>query len=648
MTIGLSGCLTVWVLQPPNNFLFGNSFICDTYLPELVVAMMTVLVLVVNSVLHCRRASLALSRRQLALIFGMLLMAAVPTQVLRTYPHSLARGNMEAAKDPKLAELHGAMDLPEILYLDPVVLEQETPVSEQFFAELDPGASIPWSSWLGPLVGWGSLIGASWLMMIGLGLIVFPQWRDKERMSFPLLGVQELLIEKPAPGTRVPPIFRNPYFWSACLVVGMIHALNGLNHHTGGSVPAFPLRWDLRPAFNHGLFRYLSGSAKTGTLYFTIVGITYFMPNRVGFSLWFTFVAYQVYRMLGYGYFAPFRTGTITDHRNGAYLAMVFMLLWLGRMHWLAVIKAMFSSPRNGEDRQNRAAGWVFTAGCAALFLWQLWAGADPLWAACFVLVAFAGSLVLTRIVAETGVPFVRSYFGPSDLLSYFPSRMMDTATIYLGGFMDFILTRASRVSAAVAFVHGLGLNREVKPRRQIRLAALFFCVLLIGLVVCGAVHLTMGYHNSASLDGLRTPIVDWGSRQIHGVHRMMINWDRGILGQSSWSRPPHIVVGVFIATASQLLCLLSPRWPLHPVGLLMIETYYLNVMWWSVLLGWSARKIILSYGGARTYRLMRPVFVGLILGEVFSAVLWAVVPTVLILMGGNPADVGHITILPG
>jgi hypothetical protein len=648
LLIGFLGCVIVWVVQPLNNFLLNNSFISDTYLPELVVGIITCLVLIVNSVFYWRLPGWALNRRQLALVFSMMLMASVPTQVLRIYPHSLARGTMEAARDRKLAEIHREMDLPGMLYPDPVELDRATPVSEQLFDELKPGNTIPWGAWLGPLVGWGSLIGASWLMMIGLGLVVFPQWRYKERMSFPLLGVQEMLIETPAPGTRIPPLFRNPFFWFAFAGVVIIHAFNGLNHHTGGAVPPFPLHWNLRPAFSQGLFRYMSTYAKTGTLYFTIVGITYFMPSRVGFSLWFTFVAYQVYLMLGHGYTAPFYPGTMDDHRNGAYLAMVVMLVWLGRLHWLAVGKAMVTRAKSNEDRQNRAAGWVFALGCLGLFLWQVWAGTGPLWAGWFVLVACGGCLVLMRIVAETGVPFVRNYFGPDNLLSYFPARMTTAATIYLGGFLDFILTRASRVSAAVVALQGIGLNRELPPRRRVRLGMVFLGVLMVGLVICGAVHLEMAYHNRGSLDGLRTPIAYWGSNQIHGVHRSLKGWDRGLMGASNWSHPFHLVVGVVMGTGAQLLCLVSARWPLHPVGLLMINTYYLNMMWWSVLVGWLLRTIILRFGGARTYRLMRPLFLGLILGEVFSAILWSIVPAILIFMGHNPVDVGHITILPG
>lgn len=648
LLIGLAGCVTVWVVQPYNNFLLNNSFISDTYLPELVVAIVTLLAFTVNVVLYRFRRSWALNRGQLALIFGMLLVAAAPTQILRIYPHSLARGNREIAMSPTLSKVHQDMDLPEILYLDPIEFGADTPISEQFYTELDKDNPLPWGSWIGPLLGWGSLVGACWLMMVGLTLIVFPQWREKERMQFPLLEVQKVLIETPPPGTHVPPVFRNRLFWAACFVVMVIHAFNGLNHHANGAFPPFDLDWSLGRVFGQGLWRHMSHYAKTGKIFFTIVGITYFMPKRVGFSLWFTFMACQVYRMVGYGYFAPFYASTIDDYRNGASLGVVLMVLWLGRQHWLGVARAMIRPAASDADRRDRAAGWIFAAGCVAVLAWQLWAGITLLWALAFLVVAVGGCIVLARIVAETGIPFVRNYFGPQNLVALFPAKLTNAAAVYLGGFMDFLLTRASRVSAVVASLHGIALSSEGKPRRQIRMGTLFFALLLMGFVVCGAVHIYMGYHHPGSLDGQRTPLAAWGSNQISYVHRQLVSWEHGTIGQYSYSRPTFIFFGLVLGVALHLLCLASPNWPLHPVGLLMANTYYLGMMWGSVLLGWSLKAGILKYGGAKSYRLARPLFLGLILGEVFSAVIWALVPVILIAMGGHPADIGHITILPG
>ena len=39
------------------------------------------------------------------------------------------------------------------------------------------------------------------------------------------------------------------------------------------------------------------------------------------------------------------------------------------------------------------------------------------------------------------------------------------------------------------------------------------------------------------------------------------------------------------------------------------------------------------------------PLFLGLIIGEVFAAILWAIVPAVLIWMGGDAAEIGHISV---
>ena len=78
-----------------------------------------------------------------------------------------------------------------------------------------------------------------------------------------------------------------------------------------------------------------------------------------------------------------------------------------------------------------------------------------------------------------------------------------------------------------------------------------------------------------------------------------------------------------------------------------MTPSWYLGMVWAGILMGWVLRQLILVYGGARAWRIGRPLFLGLVMGEVFSAVLWALVPVVLIALGGDPAEVGHIVIIP-
>ena len=81
------------------------------------------------------------------------------------------------------------------------------------------------------------------------------------------------------------------------------------------------------------------------------------------------------------------------------------------------------------------------------------------------------------------------------------------------------------------------------------------------------------------------------------------------------------------------LLRLSVPQWPLHPVGLLMVGTFYGSRAWVSVLIGRLLKVLILRYGGARLYRKSRPLFIGLIMGEIFAAVFWSIEPAIRVAM---------------
>jgi len=63
--------------------------------------------------------------------------------------------------------------------------------------ELDPGNTIPWQSWFLPLLTWGVFLLACWLLMVGVGLVLLPEWRDHERLPFPLLGVLRRICDPP-------------------------------------------------------------------------------------------------------------------------------------------------------------------------------------------------------------------------------------------------------------------------------------------------------------------------------------------------------------------------------------------------------------------------------------------------------------------
>lgn len=648
--LGLICAELVWLIQPFNNFVLNNSYIADNYIPELVVGLILILVLLINPLLSFFKKSLIFETKQLALIFGIMLVSVALSQTMRIYPHALAKGNMDACRDKQLAEIHATMRIPKFLYLDEVGYGKEAPVSEQFYDKLALGNEIPWIAWFAPLLGWGVMIASVWLIMSGLALILFPQWKENERLPFPLLAVQQELIETPEAGKILPPIFYNKSFWIAALIVLFLHSINGLNHHTGGLFPKFPLEWNLWSVFSDGIWRHMDWYIKGGRILFVIVGITFFMPNRVGFSLWFAFIAYQVYRMIGYEYFAPFSYDAVKDQRSGAIFAVSIMIIWLGRKQWKNVLRAVFRRSVNSTERRDKTAGVIFLSGCASLFIWQIWAGVSPLLALLFVLLAVISGIIIARIVCETGLPFLAVYgIGPRYLMSLIPAKFISFASCYIGGFLDMMLSEGgSRTNAAVLTIHALGLDKKAKPQKLIRLSYLFIFVLILGIVLCGITHVAMTYRFSGTVDGLRTPVSDWGSGRIDPVHNELKLLDRGAWGQSPYNNMLHLGIGAALGIGLQIACLLSPSWPFHPIGLLIANSWFLGMAWTSIFVGWLLKILILKYAGAQGYRLARPVFIGMIVGEVFAAIIWAAVPIILVyFFGGDPAEVGRIIIIP-
>jgi len=563
-------------------------------------------------------------------------MACVPPSqgVLRMLPYSLASGPIHIRENARFAETYKEMDLPSSLYPDVMEFGSQTPVSDSFTTELPPGESIPWRAWIPPVLTWGFFITAIWLMMIGMAMIVFPQWRRNERLSFPLLAVHQSLIEEPGEGHFFAPLFRQRSFWIAAGFVFFLHLLSGWKLHDPEGIPAIPLSWNLRGLFTEGPLRYMPGHISINRIYFIFLGIAYFMPSRIGFSVWFFVIAYAGYVIIGASYFPPYYGTTVDEHRFGGMLAMTAVILWLGRAHWYHVFRTLFRRVKTDEDRRDKNAAIMFLAGCAGIYLWLLWVGVQPLWALVFIGLGFMVSLTVTRFVAETGMPFIRIQMGyQMGFLRLFPTSWLTCVTLLFSYFIVMFFPMASRVSCMTMAAHSIGINEKEPPRNQTRLSWLLIVVVVMGLIIAWGAHLGISYNFSASLDGKERPVSSWGYGIMGGFFNAVQEFKEGRYTSPVYNQAFHIGFGVVLCGALQWACLAMPNWPIHPIGLLMVHTFYSNEAWASIFLGWLIKVIILRYGGARLYRAARPVFLGFIMGEVFAGAFWSIVPVILVML---------------
>ncbi len=648
--LGLLGSLAIWILVPHNNFRFDNTYLADSYLPEIVIAFLLLLVLGLNPLLRLLGERWMLNRRQVALVCSLMLFAAViPSNgLMRMFPRAVAEINQGVHQNLTTARIAAEGEFRPALFPDPLptldadgnLRVHDTPVSDQFLDELDEGATIPWRAWALPMASWGMLFMALWAMMIGLGGVVYPQWRDRERLPFPLLRVYHALIGDPEEdaGRVLPAMFRSRLFWGSCLVVFLIHALRGLDAFTG-RFPTIPLEWTMREYYADSVLRFAPQAFNWQRIFFAVIGVAYFMPSRYAISIWGWVFVYSWYLTLGQAYIPAFRPGHVEDQAFGALLAIAVWVLWLGRAHWARVGRAMFGrGGTEAEDRRNAVAGWVFAVGCIGIFLWVHWAGAPIWWSLLAMVGCVLVSLLMARIIAETGVPVLwTSRLSIGTLTGFFPLAWQSPTILLLAGAFYAFLTRATAVSAAVISTLAFGADRKADSTHRSRLVLGGLAIMAIGFVVCGAVHLHMHY-NSAEISTQAktgaTAINAWA-----GVDRASFEFFTPGRG--------HQAAGLGMGLGLLWACSRFPAWPIHPVGILFARISIGALLWFSVFLGWLLKTALTRLFGGGAYRKAQPLFLGLIVGELLAVIVWAVVPLVVIwATGDHPGDVPRYTLM--
>ncbi len=66
--------------------------------------------------------------------------------------------------------------------------------------------------------------------------------------------------------------------------------------------------------------------------------------------------------------------------------------------------------------------------------------------------------------------------------------------------------------------------------------------------------------------------------------------------------------------------------WPFHPAGYAITTSWGMNLFWFSIMLSFFAKWIILKIGGIKAHRLAIPFFLGLILGEFVVGGIWSII----------------------
>lgn len=645
VALGLLTAFVICAFTPYNDYALNNTTFVGNSLPLGLTMLTFIFVVIINGPLNRLAPRFALGTGELTVAFSMALVScALPSAGLMRYlVPTLVSPLWQGQANANYYNLLKSLDLPDWLlptfFSSELAAQVNDPVVTGYMARWIGDGPPPYDAWITPMFAWAIFIFAFFGAILCMVAIVHRQWYENERLPFPLAEIQLALVQAPQPGRLLNDILRSRALWIALVAVFFLRSINGAAEYWPKIFPAIPVGYEMRALFSEPPLSYATRYFQSASIFFIAVGVTFFLSSTVAISLWAFMLIGQVHRMLlGSATGDPTNHGGLDQHLGGV-LAMAVMILWIGRRHWRTVLAQAFRGPRPDEPQGSylsyRFAFWMLLACAAVMVLWLHAAGSDVLPAVVMVALLLLLFLIITRIVAETGMVhsgLLVAIYKPWQLLAHYTPFRVPVQTFYMGGMLQTIFYDL-REPMSVYASHSVKLADQARiapddaagRRRGRALFALLFLALAVGYFTSFISTLRTEYAVAISYDTAEvSPINPWGASGVQRAYLLepTLAYQRDPAVQTH-SPAGHLVTGFLITTGLYALRLTYAWWPLHPVGYIMMPTHALGMLWFSVFIGWLCKSLIVRFGGAALYKSAKPFFLGLILGEALAAGFW-------------------------
>lgn len=510
----------------------------------------------------------------------------------------------------------------------PALLVQPVGAVKGFFEGLPAGARIPWGAWVTPVATWSLFAFAMYATMLGMSVLLRRRWVEEEHFTFPLVQVPLEVAASPAPGRLLNPLLRSGMMWTAVLVLFAIHSVRAL-HTFYPSVPTVTLsRW-------FPLTERPWSFAQNISLIFLpmMIGLSYLLASEVSFSLWFFYLAQLGQKIvMGLLGFSMDRTGSLYGgtlwaslEEAGGTIALACWFVWLARHHFRrAFRKALTGDPAvndAAEPLSYRAATALFLGGVLVMIGWLSHFGGSPLMAVGAVLGSLATFLTLGWAISQGGLFYVNPTFCSTEVIANLTGGdrwgirplliNMWNEEVFRLDLRDYLLPYLLN---AHKLTDGANLNRR-------SLLSGCTATFLLAFAVSQVMQIWLRYAHGGLLGLPNT----WLPRAVQ-TH---FNWVAAASSYPETFSPGNLAHFGGGALFTLLLAWLRPRYSwfgLHPIGFVLASGYPAGYLWFSLFLGWLVKSSVLRWGGYKTYQHLRPLFMGLVIGDCISAAVWNVV----------------------
>lgn len=502
-------------------------------------------------------------------------------------------------------------------------------VSVRFYEGLRPGESIPWRLWFMPLASWALFVCLILTAYLCMAVILRRQWADNEKLSFPLAQLPlEMIRAGAADETGDSANFMGrPLTWLGFAIPAVVFGLKGL-HQYAPSFPDVPTEFDLNTLFTQPPLNQMNMLEMFVS--FAAIGFFYLLPADLLFSLWFFFLWTRVEDVLAamWGYqpqMLPLYGCRVYQGYEimGAYFALAGTMAYSALPHLKRVARSAFTRSRlpeeAGEVISYRTALWGLIGAIALMLVWlrifgvALWLSAFAVFVALFVV-----TLVMARSTSEAGMLMTETSFRPIDVYRMVgdPARL-GAANVTGLAMLDAVWFRDQRGLVLTGFLDSMKLSDGARVRKR-SLLGVFALAIAVAFLVGGYLHVSLPYH--------------------FGAANM---YDYAYQGNPIWAlsdaahtlsnpRPPsytwnsaNFAIGAAIALALAAMRSRFYWFPFHPLGFALSGSWTMIVFWFPCLAAWVIKTLVLRYGGMRMFRQLRPLFLGMVLGEFTMAVLF-------------------------
>ena len=456
------------------------------------------------------------------------------------------------------------------------------------------------NAWIIPILAWTGFVVLLLFVTLCINIVIRQQWIEHEKLSYPLTVMPvEVIADKSK-------LFSNKLGWIGFLIAFGLEMVAGLNY-LYPSIPPLKIKYvlptSIRPwnAMSWGFAIYVYPFA---------IGLTYLMPLDLSLSLWFFLLTWKlqpvILTMLGFNT----AVGLMNEQRSGAWIGIGVIALLTSRNHIVSVVKQVLV--RKIDDGLYYLAVFGLIFGTALMVLFWYHAGLSPWVAIIYFVIYFVICVGMTRMRAELGPPTHELHGAHPDrlMVGFLGTRAIGAANLTNTTLLSW-LAYGYRCHPMPHQLEGFKIGSYFDVRYR-RLITAMILASIVGAFLSILLHVSL-YH--------RFQFARWGIGEFNHLRSRIL-----------FPKEPNIEVmqhgGLGVAVTA-ILTVLKRRfiwWPFYPAGYAVSKGWAMTWMWFSIFLGWLAKRLLFSTGGVKYYRIILPLFLGFIFGQFSAGSLWSLI----------------------